>query len=105
MDESENPNPKDSNPVVVFLWFLLGMLPIPVVLFLSQPNAPHPVWLNFQVLLVFSIVCNVVGGIGCLRRVKDDVSRVILGFFLGLLFFIICCVTAVFMACSNMRID
>lgn len=104
MDEPQKPEPKDSNPLVTFLWFLLGMLPIPVVLYLSRSNAPHPPWLTFQVLLVGCFLCNVVGGIGCLRRVKDEAMRVMLGLLLGGLFFVICLVIAVFLACSNMNI-
>ena len=89
--------------MVTVLWFLVGILPIPVALYLSGSNAPHPRWLDFQTLLIFCFACNVIGGIGCLGRIKDQALRLFFGFLLGVLFFLICTVTALFAACSHMN--
>ena len=104
MDNSEKPAPKEPNPMVTFFWFLIGITPIPIFLIITGQDA-IPGWLNFPSILGICFVCNVLGGIGCLRRVKKGDLRVVYGTLLGLVFFGICAVVALFVACSNMRID
>jgi hypothetical protein len=94
------PNQHQSDPAFAFLWLLVGLAPIPILLvIISSKNAPR----LLDPIAVFFVctLCNLVGGFGCVRSVKNVALRVILGLFLGAIFFVLSWVIAIFQACSG----
>jgi hypothetical protein len=83
------------------LWVIVGLLPIPILLTLVASNQPRP---SFPIVLILCALCNLFGGIGCLRSMKEPVSRILLGIMLGGVFFVLSWGIVLFQACSHMNI-
>lgn len=97
-----NPDQDSKGAMLAFFWLLVGLAPILIYLVVFAPDSPHPKWLNPMFLFVFCALCNLFGGFGCVREVKNEAARVLLGLFLGAFFFVLSWVVAVFQACSHM---
>ena len=94
-------DPKSSD--FIFIWLVIGLLPIPILLSALSPNGGRPSWMGPWVLIVCGLM-NLVGGIGCMSGLKDPAGRVALGFLLGCFFFALSWGLALFQACSHMNI-
>ena len=86
-------------PSFTIIWLLVGLLPIPVLLAFVSPNQSNRALL--PVVTIICALCNLCGGIGCLGRIKDAVMRAVLGICLGIFFFLLSWLVAVFEACSQ----
>jgi len=87
------------NPVPGFLWLLVGLAPIPVFLVVVSSKSTNPGSAIFS--FVFCVVCSLLGGLGCLRGVRNVAVRIVFGIFLGAIFFVVSCAVAIFQACSR----
>jgi MFS family permease len=96
---NSGPNEKEYNPAPAFLWLLVGLAPIPILLAMVSSRTPRPAW-GMSVFFL-CVACNLLGGLGCLRGIKNIAVRIILGLFLGAFFFVLSCVVAIFQACSH----
>ena len=81
---------------------MVGLVPIPVMLVMTNLSGPPGAF--FPVGLILCVFCSLAGGIGCLGRMKSAVGRVMLGLLLGVVFFILSCVIALFAACAHINI-
>jgi hypothetical protein len=97
----ENPNPKNSSATTTLIWLTVGLAPILVLLIAVSGNGPSQVL--GRVLFIFCVICNLLGGFGCARNVKDGLSRVLLGVFLSVCFFVVSVIVALLEACSHMQ--
>jgi len=104
---SENEVPDDKPQVrpnvgSSIFWLMVGLAPIPICLISFA--TPNPKWGAIKVLLILCSVCNLLGGIGCLGRIKNVGVRVILGIALAAVFFVLTAIVAVFQACAHSRV-
>jgi hypothetical protein len=99
---NDDPDPKYNSAAITLMWLAIGLAPILILLLLSSSNEPSHMS-GAIVLLVFCVGCNLLGGFGCARNVKDSLLRSVLGLILSGCFFVICVIVAVYQACSNMR--
>ena len=99
MNNEHGRNQKESNPVAVFIWLLVGLAPIPILLSTITSN-----WLPDEFGLVAILVCalcNLIGGFGCFVSIKNIAVRVILGLFLAAIFFVLSWGITLFIGCSH----
>ncbi|HXC34908.1 MAG TPA: hypothetical protein VNV43_03485 [Candidatus Acidoferrales bacterium] len=96
-------NPIGKNPAIAFLWLMVGLAPTVILLAFVSSSDPPPKWVNPVFVLLFCALCNLAGGIGCVRNIKDGLLRSILGLFLAFCFFVLSIVIALFQACSHMQ--
>lgn len=99
MNDERNSNGKEDNLGLTFVWIAVGLAPIPMLLFVL--GSPHPILV--EPLLIVGPLCNLIGGIGCLRGIENVAVRIILGFCLAAFFFGLSLFVAVFEACSHMN--
>jgi hypothetical protein len=83
------------------MWLMVGLAPILILLLAVSGNGLSPG--DLMSLLVLCVVCNLIGGFGCARNVKDWVARIALGLVLAGCFFVLSVIVAVFEACSHMQ--
>jgi hypothetical protein len=98
--DGPHPNQYQSDPAFAFLWLLVGLAPIPFLLAIISSKS-GPTLLNPIVVFLVCALCNLVGGFGCVRSIKNGALRVILGLFLGAFFFVLSWGIAFFQACSG----
>jgi hypothetical protein len=94
--------PMQPNPASALVWLMVGLAPIPILLMFvssNSSNAPNQTWA--PVVLIVCGLCNLCGGLGCLGRIKNMGVRVVLGIFLGIFFFLLSWLIALFEACSH----
>lgn len=93
-------DPKDKDSARAFIWLMVGLAPI--LIFLVAFSASHPLR-AVNPLLIFGLcaLCNLLGGLGCVRNLKDGGTRTFLGLFLAGCFFVLSWIVAVFQACSQ----
>jgi hypothetical protein len=103
MSDETNPNPKEKNPIVAFVWLLVGLAPI-LILLITTSLYPPPYHNWAGVVILVCVLCNLLGGIGCVRSVKDGALRLFLGILLAGFFFLLSLAVVVFQACSHMNI-
>jgi hypothetical protein len=91
---------RKNKPAHAFLWLLVALAPIPLLLIMASAAANGPVP-ALGPILILSLICCLVGGIGCLRGIRNIAVRVILGIFLACFFFGLSVIVALFEACSH----
>ncbi len=103
MSDEPNPNLKKHKPDFIFAWLLIGLAPIPMVLILISVVKHDNALAQSLVPIAMIVVpaCNLVGGIGCLGRMKNVAARIVLGVLLAAFFFALTVIVAVFQACSQ----
>jgi hypothetical protein len=89
----------EPDPAFAFTWLLVGLVPIPILLVFASSNPPNPTYAPY--VLVGCAICNLCGGLGCLGRLKNIGVRIILGILLGVFFFLLSWIVALFEACSH----
>jgi hypothetical protein len=93
------PKEKSSGPTP-FGWFLIGLIPIPIWLLFVTGSGDPPSRMAAMTILVITIVCNLVGGIGCMENFSPYIiALVILGIFIAAFLFALTMVVAVFVGC------
>jgi hypothetical protein len=103
MADGSNSNPNGKNPLIAFLWLLVGLAPILILLVTTSLSAPpYHTWAGAIILVC--VLCNLFGGIGCVRNVKDGALRLFLGIILAGFSFLLSLAVVVFQACSHMNI-
>jgi hypothetical protein len=103
MSDAPNQNPEEKDPIIAFLWLLVGLAPI-VILLITTSLFPPPYHTWGGVVILICVLCNLLGGIGCVRNIKDGALRLVLGIFLAVFFFLLSLAVVVFQACSHMNI-
>jgi len=101
-NKDDNPDPRSNKAAVTLMWLAVGLAPIPIILLAGSANGP-PQGSGGTVLLVFCVICNLLGGFGCVRNTKGWAARIALGLFLAGCFFAVSVIVAVFEACSHMQ--
>jgi hypothetical protein len=81
-------------------WLVCAFIPCLVAILCFQIQNPPPSLFRF--LLFLNSVCALCSGIGLLGGLKDKVVRVILGVFLGSVFFVLNVFIVLFVGCSGM---
>jgi hypothetical protein len=106
MENKPDPGGEDNRAVFITIWLLVGLAPIPILLAAVPANGGRPAWswVDPMALFLFCATCNLVGGIGCLRYLRDPAARIFLGVLLGAFFFLLSWGIVVFQACSHMNI-
>lgn len=102
-EENELPPipPTYSTPFPPFVWLIVAFVPGAVGLVTLLFNIDSPVFAFF--LLIVAVVCCLSSGIGLLYKVKDRVTRIVLGVFLGGFFFVLNAIIVIFVGCSQMH--
>ena len=98
--DGPHPNQYQSDPAFAFLWLLVGLAPIPFLLAIMSSKI-GPTLLNPMVVFLLCAFCNLVGGFGCVRSVKNGALRLIFGLFLAAIFFVLSWIIAIFQASSG----
>jgi hypothetical protein len=101
MSDEPNPNPNEKNPLITLLWLAVGLAPVFILLSITSSPGPRP---SLGLVLIVCAICNLLGGIGCLRSIKDVGKRVGLGILLAGFFFALSWGIVLFQACSHMNI-
>jgi hypothetical protein len=96
MSDENNPEPGNKDPIVAIMWLLVGLVPIVILLAIVSSPSPHT---SFGVVLIGCAVCNVLGGFGCLRGVKNTGAWIVLGLFLSGFLFVLSWGIAFLQAC------
>jgi hypothetical protein len=99
--DGPHPNQYQSDPAFAFLWLLVGLAPILILLVIMTSGGGRPRGLDPAAVFLVCALCNLVGGFGCVRSVKNGALRVIFGLFLAAIFFVLSWVIAIFQACSG----
>ena len=100
MSDETDPKKKENDAAVTFIWLIVGLAPTLILLAMVSAKRPE----GFVPVLFICAACNLLGGLGCTRRIKDGIVRVFLGLLLAGFFFILSWVVALFQACSHMNI-
>lgn len=103
MNEQKS-DPKAKSGFVTLIWLIVGLAPIPILLLAVSAAGASQGATGGVSLLILCVICNLLGGFGCARNVKDSVSRIFLGLSLSGCFFVLCVIVAVFQACAHMQI-
>jgi FtsH-binding integral membrane protein len=98
----ENPNQKSNSAVTTLKWLGVGLAPILISLLVMSQNGPSQGW-EALVLLFICVICNLLGGFGCTRNIKDTFNRIFLGLFLAVSFFAVSAIVAILDSCSHMQ--
>jgi len=103
MSDETNPPQKpddENNSGLKFLWLFCAFVPSLVAIsFMGMKNPPQ--WFGVFALFL-DAACSLLAGVGLLSGMKDQVVRVILGVFLGGVFFVLNVIIVVFVGCSGM---
>jgi hypothetical protein len=102
MDQKPEGPENNNKSNYAFLWLIVGLAPIGILLFVLPANGGRPS-IDPGLLLLFCIICNLMGGIGCLGGVKDAGTRIGLGLLLAGFFFVLTLGVVLFQACSHMN--
>src|SRR5580704_4352012 len=98
----ENPNPKNKSAAITLMWSAVGLAPIPILLLVvSVIGASQTSDVIF--LLFLCVTCNLLGGFGCARSVKNQAARIALGLFLAGCFFVVTVIVPIFVGFSHMQ--
>jgi hypothetical protein len=104
MNNESNSGAKADKAAGTFLWLLVGLAPIGIWLIVLTSRPAQRSSTLGSILFFGCVACNLLGGFGCVRNVKDVLVRIILGLFLTVFFFVLSLVIPLFQACSHMNI-
>ena len=98
MSDENNSDPDNKDPIVAIMWLLVGLVPIVILLSITSSRPSH---LPMGVVLIGCAACNLLGGFGCLRGIKNAGTRFVLGLFLSGFLFVLSWGIAILQACSH----
>lgn len=88
MDNSpNNPNPKLTSKAITFIWLIVGLLPVPILILVTSVIGVSQ-GIDGIFLLFLCVTCNLLGGFGCARNLKNQAARIALALFLAGCFFV-----------------
>jgi FtsH-binding integral membrane protein len=86
-NEPNNPAPKFNNTAITFIWLIVGLLPIPILILVTSVIGVSQ-GIDGIFLLFLCVTCNLLGGFGCARNLKNQAARITLALFLAGCFFV-----------------
>lgn len=88
--------PREQRRQMVFLWLLVGLLPIPFLLAFTSSKASSNIG---PVVFCGCIVCNLIGGLGCVSSIKNVVARILVGLLVAFFLFVLSLIVGLAPAC------
>lgn len=92
--------PREQRRQMVFLWLLVGLLPIPFLLVFTSSKASSNIG---PVVFGGWIVCNLIGGLGCVSSIKNVAARIVVGLLVAFFLFVLSLIVVWLQACTRMR--
>jgi FtsH-binding integral membrane protein len=103
MDNSpNNPNPKNKSAAITLIWLMVGLAPVPILVLVTSVIGVSQ-GLDGIFLLFLCVTCNLLGGFGCARNLKNQAARIALGLFLAGCFFVATVIIPILVGFSHIQ--